>query len=74
MYLSTSYDFNTLKAYYAAVLREIKLGKKSWNDDFQYIETAIWSKHIPQNKDFPKLKKAFPKKKSRDNMENKEIW
>ena len=29
MYLSTSYDFGTLKSYYGAVLREIELGKKS---------------------------------------------
>lgn len=48
MYLSTSYDFNTLKSYYAAVLREIELGKKSWSDDFQYIEAAILSKHVPK--------------------------
>ena len=74
MYLSTSYDFNILKSYYAAVLREIELGKKSWNDDYQYIETAILSMHVPRNKNFPKFKKTFSKKTSGDNIENDEIW
>ena len=48
MYLSTSYEFSVLKSLYAACLREIELGKKSWADDFQYIESAILTKHTPK--------------------------
>ena len=48
MYLSTSYEFIVLKSLYAACLREIELGKKSWADDFQYIESAILTKHTPK--------------------------
>lgn len=49
MYLSTSYDFKTLKSYYAACLNEIEIGLKTWKDDFQQIESAILSKHIPRS-------------------------
>ena len=60
MYLSTSYEFAVLKSYYAAVLREIELGKKSWKDDFQFIETAILSKTVPKSKTMgSKFKKHF---------------
>lgn len=59
MYLSTSYEFPVLKSYYAAVLREIELGRKSWKDDFYYIETAILSKHTPKNKSWQQNKKPF---------------
>lgn len=68
MYLSTSYDFNTLKSYYAAVLREIELGKKSWSDDFQYIEAAILSKHVPKNKSSFHPRKSFSAKYQRIKM------
>ena len=50
MYLNSSYDFKTLKAFYAACLNEIEIGLKKWDDDFQQIETAILSKHIPKQK------------------------
>lgn len=68
MYLSTSYDFKTLKSYYAACLNEIELGLKTWKDDFQQIESAILSKHIP------KQGNQFSKKysiKSKEDSENK---
>ena len=35
-----------MKAFYAACLRAIELGKKSWADDSQLIESAILSKYI----------------------------
>lgn len=41
MYLNSSYEFSVVKNLYAAILREIELGKKSWGDDFQYVETSI---------------------------------
>ena len=39
-----------LKAFYAAWLREIELGKKSWADDSGHIEAAILSKHLRSQK------------------------
>lgn len=50
MYLSSTYNFTVLKSYYAAVLREIELGEKSWSDDFHYLEIAIFSKANPPTK------------------------
>ena len=32
--------------FFAAWLREIELGKKSWSDDFSYIKDAILSKYL----------------------------
>ena len=48
MYFYATYEFKGLKAFYAACLREIELGKKSWADDSQLIESAILSKYIPR--------------------------
>ena len=52
IYFSNTYEFKGLKAYYAAWLREIELGKKNWSDDPQQIETAILSKYLLKNKGF----------------------
>ena len=46
VYYSNTYDFKGLKSFYAAWLREIELGKKTWVDDPQQIESAILSKHL----------------------------
>ena len=68
MYLNSSYDFKTLKAFYAACLNEIEIGLKNWDDDFQQIETAILSKHIPKQK----FQKKFGiKEKSKEDSESK---
>ena len=71
MYLNTSYDFKTLKSYYAACLNEIEMGHKTWRDDFQHIESAILSKHVPKQSQFskkqqPKSKEDATTKKSED--------
>ena len=50
VYYSSSYEFEGLKAYYAAWLRDIELGIKKWSDDPQEIETAILTKHLLKNK------------------------
>ena len=50
MYLSTSYELETLKSYYKGVLREIEMGLKTWRDDFQYVESAVLSKSVPRSK------------------------
>ena len=54
MYLSTSYDFKTLKSYYAACLNEIDISLKTWKDDFQQIESAILAKQVPKQSQFSK--------------------
>lgn len=46
VYYYSTYEFKGLKAFYAAWLREIELGKKTWEDDSQQIETAILSKYL----------------------------
>ena len=46
VYFYATYEFKGLKAFYAAWLREIELGKKSWADDSQLIESAILTKYI----------------------------
>ena len=46
VYYYSTYEFKGLKAFYAAWLREIELGKKSWDDDSQQIENAILSKYL----------------------------
>ena len=50
VYYSSSYEFEGLKAYYAAWLRDIELGIKKWSDDPHEIETAILTKHLLKNK------------------------
>lgn len=59
IYYSSSYEFKGLKAFYAAWLREIELGKKTWSDDSQQIESAILSKYL-------RLQKGLPNKNSKD--------
>ena len=44
------YEFKGLKAFYAAWLREIELGKKTWLDNPTQIETAILTKYLKSNK------------------------
>ena len=46
VYYYSTYEFKGLKAFYAAWLRGIKLGKKSWDDDSQQIENAILTKYL----------------------------
>ena len=45
MYLSTTYEFVTVKSLYAAIVREIELGHIKWGDDYQYVESAILSRN-----------------------------
>lgn len=72
MYLSTSYDLETLKSYYKGVLRDIEVGLKTWKDDFQYVESAVLSKTIPKTKTsthttpFKKNRSKFGAKKQDD--------
>ena len=62
VYYSNTYEFKGLKAFYAEWLREIELGKKSWSDDPQQIESAILSKYILKSKGFSVFNKENPNK------------
>ena len=55
VYYYNTYEFVGLKSFYAAWLREIELGKKSWSDDSQLIESAILSKYLLKNKTFSNI-------------------
>ena len=46
VYYSSSYEFEGLRAYHAAWVRDIELGINKWSDDPQEIETAILTKHL----------------------------
>ena len=63
VYYTNIYEFKGLKAFYAAWLREIELGKKSWSDDTQHIESAILSKYLLKKSGFSSSsKKEFQNK------------
>ena len=61
IYYSGTYEFKGLKALYAAWLREIELGKKSWSDDPQQIEGAILSKYLLRGKGYSSFKENSSK-------------
>ena len=71
VYYSSTYEFKGLKAFYAAWLKEIELGKKKWSDDSQQIESAILSKYLLRNKGFPVAGKKEPQKNS---GEEDRVW
>lgn len=73
VYYSNTYDFKGLKSFYAAWLREIELGKKSWTDDSQQIESAILTKHIRPHKPQQSKKESYTDKKAKASSEEK-IW
>ena len=68
IYYSNTYEFKGLKAFYAAWLREIELGKRNWSDDPQQIESAILNKYLLKNKGFS----GFANKGSSNKMESGE--
>ena len=74
MYLNTSYDFKTLKSYYAACLNEIEIGHKTWKVDFQHIESAILSKHVPKQSLFPKKQQFKTKEDSGNKKSEEKMW
>ena len=50
IYYSGAYEFKGLKAFYAAWLREIELGKRSWCDDPHQLKGAILTKYLRSSK------------------------
>ena len=80
MYNSSCYEFVTLKSFYAACLREIEVGNKTWEDDFSTMEMVIMQKHVPKTKSgtqFGKKPFKFDKKSENpaDGSDTKEkVW
>ena len=80
MYNSSCYEFVTLKSFYAACLREIEVGNKTWEDDFSTMEMVILQKHVPKTKSgtqFGKKPFKFDKKSENpaDGSDTKEkVW
>ena len=73
VYYYSTYEFKGLKAFYAAWVREIELGKKSWSDDSAQIETAILSKYVLKtSKTRPSLSSAT--RKSDTQNDDDKVW
>ena len=79
IYYSGTYEFKGLKAFYAAWLREIELGKRSWSDDLHQLEGAILTKYLQSskspigkpNKDY---KPFDPKKGTNIQADETKVW
>ena len=75
MYLSTNYSFSIIRSYYAAVLREIEVGEKSWADEFLYLENEILNQSIVMKPGGYKFKGRFqPKAKQDDVKDESSVW
>ena len=62
-----------MKAFYAAWLREIELGQKTWLDDPTHIEAAILTKYLKQTKTYQSSFKNQAAKPS-DDAEKEKVW
>lgn len=67
VYYYSTYEFKGLKAFYAAWVREIELGKKKWSDDSSQIESAILSKFVLKSSKSP-----FSVTRKSDNLDNED--
>ena len=76
VYYTGTYNIKGLKAFYAAWLREIELGKKTWLDDPTQIETAILTKYLKSNKPTTFQSKKSTPKSSVDEADksNDKVW
>ena len=73
VYYYSTYEFKGLKAFYAAWVREVELGKKKWSVDSAQIETAILSKYLMKTSK-PRSSQSSATRKS-DSQNNKEnVW
>jgi hypothetical protein len=73
MYLSTSYQFSTIKDYYAAVLREIELGNRKWSDDLAYLDTVMLGK-ATQSQKFNSKSNESAGKSGNDQSSEENVW
>ena len=46
---SSSYAWKALLDYYAAFVRQIELGNRTWKNDPSYLEVPLLSKHVKQD-------------------------
>lgn len=74
IYYSNTYEFKGLKAFYAAWVREIELGKKTWSDDPQQIEAAILSKYLRVQKGLPTKNIKPSGKKNLNKTPEEKVW
>ena len=74
VYYCSTYDFKGLREFYAAWLREIEQGHKSWLDSTFELESAILNKHIRSQK----TSKTWPKKdfhvNKPANTDEEKVW
>lgn len=73
VYYIGTYDFKGLREFYAAWLREIELGHKTWLDNPQELESAILNKHIKHQKNSKTQKKEPYTGKTTSNDDEK-VW
>lgn len=76
VYYSSTYEFDGLKSFYAAWLRDIELGIKKWSDDPHEIEGAILSKYLFKNKGYIAQNKKGTgfTGTQKANMEEDRVW
>ena len=78
VYFSNTYDFEGLKEFYAAWVREIEMGLKTWLDSTHELESAVLSKHVKPHKYFANKtsfkKDTRPSSKSNPSSDDEKIW
>ena len=74
VYYYASYEFKGLKAFYAAWLREIELGKKTWSDDSSHIENAILSKYLLKGTTKSKSTPASKSLSGQSSHDDERVW
>ena len=78
VYFSNTYDFEGLKEFYAAWVREIEMGLKTWLDSTHELESAVLSKHVKPHKYFANKtsfkKDTRPSSKSNPSSDEEKIW
>lgn len=74
VYYYATYEFKGLKAFYAAWLREIELGKKTWSDDSSHIENAILSKYLLKGTTRAKTTTASKSLSGQSSHDDDRVW
>lgn len=78
IYFSNTYAFEGLKEFYAAWVREIEMGLKTWMDSTHELESAILGKHVKPHKYFGSKtsfkKDTHPSSKSNPSSDEEKIW
>ena len=64
----------SLRAFYAARLREIELGKMKWSEDSQQIETAIITKYLLKSSKSRTQPSAIRKSENQNDKNEDNTW